>query len=145
MSNADNIVASGQIPAEWADEANKMHSDHVASALAELPNVENLQVQAIRQAVDEQGNVVIGEDGTPDLVALADDSGNPIMEAHPLKQTFDNDGGFHAYRYEVCSDGSVVALYVTDESEQVQMKAFESMEEASLWSPRQERGVTSEA
>lgn len=140
MSQAEVIIQSGRIPAEWQDEAAKMHDDHVVPALAELDNVRDIQVQAIRQQVDEQGNTILGEDGTPELAALADDQGNPIMEAHPLKQTFDNDGGFHAYRYEVCSDGSVVALYVTDTEPNVQMMAFASMEEASLWSPRDERG-----
>jgi hypothetical protein len=46
--------------------------------------------------------------------------------------------GFHAYRYEILSDGSVIALYAT-EPENLKIKAFADMTEASLWSPRDER------
>lgn len=47
--------------------------------------------------------------------------------------------GLHAYRYETCDDGSVVALYANDADGEVKMKAFSSIEEASAWSPRDER------
>ena len=48
--------------------------------------------------------------------------------------------GLHVYRYEQMSDGSVVALYVTDKHPKtVKFKAFDSITEASEWSPREER------
>jgi hypothetical protein len=46
--------------------------------------------------------------------------------------------GFHAYRYEILSDGSVVALYAMQPDE-LKIKAFADMTEASKWSPRDER------
>lgn len=48
--------------------------------------------------------------------------------------------GLHVYRYEEMSDGSIVALYVTDKHPKtVKFKAFDNIEAASEWSPREER------
>lgn len=55
-----------------------------------------------------------------------------------LRFVHDNHG-LHAYRYEVLDDDSVVALYANDPSGEVKVKAFESLAEASKWSPRQLR------
>lgn len=52
--------------------------------------------------------------------------------------------GLHAYRYEELDDGSVVAIYANDPSGEVKFKAFDSMEEASAWSPRDEREQVAE-
>ena len=46
--------------------------------------------------------------------------------------------GFHAYRYEILGDGSVIALYALKPGE-LKIKAFSDMVEASNWSPREER------
>lgn len=47
--------------------------------------------------------------------------------------------GIHAYRYEVMPDGSVIALWANDSTGEVKFKTFNDMEQASLWSPREER------
>jgi len=46
--------------------------------------------------------------------------------------------GIHAYRYEILDDGSVIALY-SHEPGELKIKAFDDMEDASNWSPRDER------
>lgn len=46
--------------------------------------------------------------------------------------------GLHAYRYEIMPDGSSVVLYANDPAGKVKMKAFDTHEEASQWSPREE-------
>lgn len=138
MSAASDFVARGSIPAEWQDETSKM-SEHIVDTYTNvLPSLEGTSVQAIRFGRNEDGSVMLDEDGNPELVALADDQGNPVMEEHPLVQRA-RDHGLHAYRYEQFDDGSVVALYVNDPSGQVKMKAFDDLETASLWSPRDER------
>lgn len=47
--------------------------------------------------------------------------------------------GLHAFRYEVLEDGSCVALWANDPAGTVKIKAFSSLQEASLWTPREER------
>jgi hypothetical protein len=54
-------------------------------------------------------------------------------EQHP-----DKTEGLHAYRYEVNKDGSCTAYWANDPTGKVKTKKFDSLEEASLWSPRDE-------
>lgn len=49
------------------------------------------------------------------------------------------DHGLHAYSYEQMGDGSVLALWANDADGTVQMKAFADIDEASKWTPRDER------
>lgn len=44
----------------------------------------------------------------------------------------------HAYCYMEAGDGSIVALWANTKTGNVKMKAFENIEEASRWSPRDE-------
>jgi hypothetical protein len=60
-------------------------------------------------------------------------------ETRALLQEKADNHGLHAYRYEELDDGSVVAIYANDPNGDVKFKAFDSMEEASKWSPRDER------
>jgi hypothetical protein len=137
-------TASGSVPEEWQAGADEV-SANVKQGYADLANLQNdslpgesKSVQAIRIARDEEGNPVLAEDGSEVLVALTDDSGNAVMEDHPLIQRA-NDHGLHAYRYEPCEDGSIVAVYANDAEGTVKMKPFDNIESASLWSPREER------
>lgn len=137
-TKAEQIVDSGSLPVEWQAEADQM-VDNIKTAYEEVANLEGVQVQAIRFQRDELGNTILGEDQTPELVALTDEQGNAVLEDHPLVHRAKN-FGLHNYRYEPCSDGSIVAVYVKGENAEVRMKAFETIEEASLWSPREEDG-----
>jgi hypothetical protein len=47
--------------------------------------------------------------------------------------------GLHAYRYIQMSDGSILALWANDPSGDIKFKAFPNMDEATVWSPRDER------
>lgn len=47
--------------------------------------------------------------------------------------------GLHAYAYQTCDDGSVVALYANTKTANLKLAAFTDMESASRWSPRDER------
>lgn len=140
MSVAENVVAIGTVPDNWAAEAGKLQTI-VDGAFTELDSVRasgNTQVQAIRFERNEEGNPILDEDNNPVLYALTDDQGNPVLDDHPLIHR-EKHHGLHAYRYEPCSDGSVVAFYVNERNGAIKMKAFASIEEASQWSPRDER------
>jgi hypothetical protein len=139
MSLASDMVQSGKFPADWNDGIAEM-KDTLSTAYQEIDSVgPDALVPAIRYARDEEGNTVFGEDGTPDLVALHDENG-VVMEPHPLIHR-EQYHGLHAYRYEQMDDGSVVALYVNDRSLEVKALAFDTLAEASAWSPRDERAV----
>jgi hypothetical protein len=47
--------------------------------------------------------------------------------------------GLHAYRYENLDDGSCIALWSNTPDGIVKIKAFKDIQEASQWSPRDER------
>jgi hypothetical protein len=44
----------------------------------------------------------------------------------------------HAYCFQLCDDGSAVALWANDKDGEVKIKAFSNLAEASKWSPRSE-------
>lgn len=54
------------------------------------------------------------------------------------RYVIDARGGFHAYRYEVMEDDSVIAIW-TKEVGHLHVRAFDDMKEASAWSPRDEK------
>jgi len=81
------------------------------------------------------------EDGAEEVRAAckqAHASLDDVDVSDPVHEVAANHG-LHAYRYEVCDDGSVVALWANTKRADLKLKAFENMEEASLWSPRDER------
>lgn len=115
MTEAQKIVEKHQVPANWQDGANEV-TDLVKKAYSDLAHI----------------NSVLAEE-TP-----ADPTRN-YEEEHAIFMNKVENHGLHAYRYEVCDDGSVVALYANDESAKIKMRAFANMEMASAWSPRDER------
>lgn len=138
MSVAEDVVAKGKVLPEW-DQAEAEMKDIVNSAWDEVDSLgDDKYVHAVRFERDDAGNVVLDDDGTPNLVMAVDDNGQAVMDEHPLVHRANNHG-LHAYRYEEMDDGSVVALYVNERDGNVKMKAFADIEEASLWSPRDER------
>lgn len=134
---AGRIAAGSKVPEQYADAVEEMRGI-IAAGFDELEKVRGQEFPATRFERDEDGNVVLGEDGTPNMVLLTDDDGNTVMEMHPLEHR-ETHHGLHAYRYEEQSDGSVVALYINSPDLAVKMKAFPNIETASLWSPREER------
>lgn len=65
--------------------------------------------------------------------------GHADAEIHPVLARKRLTHGLHAFRYEVLEDGSCVALWANDPKGTVRIKAFPSLQEASLWTPRSER------
>jgi hypothetical protein len=121
MSKASDIVKGKSIPAEYEEAADEMKA-HIKQSHDVLDN----PAKYLGRLEDENGNVYFER--------LSEDHADYKL----LQDKLDNHG-FHAYRYEEQSDGSVLALYVNDKSGRVRMKAFDSMAEASAWSPRDER------
>lgn len=136
-TSAEKVVSSGNVPANWSEGADEV-SKTVVEAFKELEKVKGQLVPAVRFARDDDGNVIVDEDGTPGLTILTDESGSAVMEMNPLEHRATHHG-LHAYRYEECDDGSVVALYANDADGTIKMKAFSDIDEASAWSPRDER------
>lgn len=143
-TNAEDIVSKGKVPAEWQDGADEVTSI-IKDGFVQLEDakVNSPLVPAIRLKRDENGIVVLDENEEPIREALVDGGGNPVMDDHPLIHR-DKYHGLHAYRYETCDDGSVVALWSNSATGELNMNAFPDLETASLWSPRDER-VTSES
>lgn len=135
-TQAEEIVASGRVPAEWSDDVDAMIKN-VTDSYAEVDRLGDTQIQAVRFARDDDGNGLLDDDGNQILVALMDENGRAVMEDHPLVHNAKTVGLLN-YRYEQQDDGSVVALYVKGRNSTVKMKAFPNIEEASLWSPRDE-------
>lgn len=123
MSNATNIAQSGNVPTEWAEGVAEM-KEIVKNAYIELDNLDDeAQVPTKTFETSEDGEVYEVETGETQL--------------HPLINREQTTGLF-AYRYELCADDSVVALYVKGRDGNVGMVAFDSIEDASQWSPRNE-------
>lgn len=138
-TKAETLANKSSWPA-YSDALDDM-KELMERAFTELERVrvEEPEVQAIRFARDEESGEVIYDDGnSPALVALADESGNAVMEPHPLLHR-EQHHGLHAYRYEEQDDGSVIAFYINDPSLEIKTKCFANMTEASAWSPRDER------
>lgn len=135
MSAASDIVDKGTVPEEWNPQELV---DTVKAGYAELDSLgENPQIPAVRFARDDVGEVIHDANGNPELIALVDENNNPVLESHPLHARAEKDG-LLAYRYEVAGeDGSVVAIYAKNRSPVAKMVAFDSIEEASAWSPRE--------
>lgn len=137
-TQAEDIVARGSVPDVWTDRAAEV-SATIKDGFAELVALgDNALVPATRFERDADGNVLTDANGVPNVVMLTDEAGNPVMEDHPLAHIAEHHG-LHAYSYEPCSDGSIVAIWSNDTEGTIQLKAFANIEEASLWSPRDER------
>lgn len=78
------------------------------------------------------------EDGADEVSAFCQEAYRAAKNNEELAAVADNHG-LHAYRYELCGDDSVIAIYANDPEGTIKLKAFPSLEEASLWSPRDER------
>lgn len=82
------------------------------------------------------------EDAAEDVLRQIEASYKTLDDAEPeiLQNLLDKQEwhGFHAYRYEIMDDASVIALYALKPGE-LKIKAFPNMMEASKWSPREER------
>jgi hypothetical protein len=85
------------------------------------------------------------EDAAKDVLRQIEESYNAPNVAEPevVQRLADKMEwhGFHAYRYEILGDGSVIALWSAMPGE-LKIKAFSDMQEASRWSPRSEREIT---
>lgn len=121
MTSAEKIVESNRVPDSW-DAGSQEVTDLVKKAYSDLAHI----------------NSVIAEE-TP-----GDHTRNYAVEQDLFLNKVNNHG-LHAYRYEVCDDESVVALYANDESATLKMKAFPDMATASAWTPRDEFVALKEA
>lgn len=136
MSQADKIVTSGKLPTEWKEGADEVQAvcKNNYSMVEDVPEL----VPAMRIQRDDEGEIITDENDQPVFVNVLDENDNPVLDQHPLLHALAHHG-LHAYRYEECDDGSVVALYANTKTANLKMKAFDSIEEASQWSPRNER------
>jgi plasmid stabilization system protein ParE len=151
MTRAEEIVKSGVVPRQSEKEAAEI-TKRVADAfiaLQDTPEIvpHTMRVSVFRRLSDDQRKNFKLEHLEPnqfddmddeDVLQLTDSKGEPLMVIHPLHNAAKHHG-LHAYRYEEQSDGSVLAIYANDEKGKIKLKAFENMQEASLWSPREER------
>jgi hypothetical protein len=147
MTQAEKIAESGNWPTELDERATEV-SEACKKAFEDLKVApdEEQKVEILKNElgeivfVDDDGEPLSADEGGQAVFSPVFDpeTGEPVMGPGRLKHTHEHHG-LHAYSYEELGDGSVVALWANDEAGDVKTKAFASMEEASLWTPRDER------
>jgi hypothetical protein len=157
LTKADEIVMAGKVPDQFAEPAAEITQmvKHAFEVLANTPDdlvPHTMPIGVLKRLpesmIDEYGindAIVAGALESPEedddlIVQLVDNEGNPVMRRHPLHHNAEHHG-LHAYRYEVLSDDSVIAIYANDPSGQIKLKSFANLETASFWSPRNERSA----